>query len=97
MTSKPRLRSILWKGREYKTDDRKVRRLSNEARFMADLLQQGFAVQKIPSEVGMRPVCFCPEAQLQDVIRATKVRVRWSWASQGRAKVWPEPVSLGMK
>ena len=75
-----------------KGGERKARRVSLEAKFTANLEKAGFTpLHQFCGVAGLRPCVVVPEEKLQDVIRATRVRVRWSWAMGRKVKVWAEP------
>lgn len=75
-----------------KGGERKARRISLEAKFTANLEKAGFTpLHQFCGVAGLRPCVVVPEEKLQDVIRATRVRVRWSWTVGRKVKVWVEP------
>jgi len=70
---------------------RKERRLSVEAKFLENMAKAGFQALFQPTAVGLRPCVVVPEERLQDVIRATRVRVQWSWVVGRKVRVWVAP------
>ncbi len=69
-------------------------RLSLEAKFQSDMEKGGFEILHRFCGSELRPSVSVVEEKLQDVIRATRVRVRWTWTQGQKVKIWPDSLAI---